>query len=266
MNAADLDELAGALRRERDLRLADVSDTEEDLRAMAEEREAELEEAAQEDRTARLLVHLDDRGRSAIEAINQALDRIADGTYGICIDCGEGIPLERLRAVPTALRCVECTERREGRTTAPLPDRSRRDPSAADVARLDDDELATAVREALARDGRIDLQELEVQVRDGVVHLRGALPSESELDRVRKIVTDVVGVPDLDDRVNVDGVAWQRPDRSRAEPAIRDDTTGEVSAIDPAGAAPELEDVVHSVNEGVGWRAPDAPVPDEQEP
>ncbi len=43
-----------------------------------------------------------------ITAIDRALGRIASGTYGICIDCGEPISQKRLESVPTALRCEKC--------------------------------------------------------------------------------------------------------------------------------------------------------------
>jgi RNA polymerase-binding transcription factor DksA len=43
--------------------------------------------------------------------VEQALARVADGTYGYCIDCGIGIPLERLRALPATARCVGCSHR-----------------------------------------------------------------------------------------------------------------------------------------------------------
>ncbi len=43
--------------------------------------------------------------------IDEALARWDAGTYGICIDCGRGIPIERLRARPAATRCVACAEK-----------------------------------------------------------------------------------------------------------------------------------------------------------
>ncbi|MFQ5675668.1 MAG: TraR/DksA family transcriptional regulator [bacterium] len=45
--------------------------------------------------------------------IEEALQRIEDGTYGICSDCHQPIPEERLVAVPTATRCVPCKEKAE---------------------------------------------------------------------------------------------------------------------------------------------------------
>jgi RNA polymerase-binding protein DksA len=42
--------------------------------------------------------------------VETALARIADGTYGECIDCGVPIPYARLSAYPAAMRCVSCQE------------------------------------------------------------------------------------------------------------------------------------------------------------
>jgi RNA polymerase-binding transcription factor DksA len=40
--------------------------------------------------------------------IDAARERLAAGTYGGCIDCGEAIAYERLLAYPTAKRCTHC--------------------------------------------------------------------------------------------------------------------------------------------------------------
>ena len=39
-----------------------------------------------------------------------ALEKIADGSYGICIDCGSGISDRRLQSYPNAARCLGCQE------------------------------------------------------------------------------------------------------------------------------------------------------------
>ena len=41
---------------------------------------------------------------------NAALARIADGTYGICLECEEPISAKRLAALPTAALCIRCQE------------------------------------------------------------------------------------------------------------------------------------------------------------
>jgi RNA polymerase-binding protein DksA len=43
-----------------------------------------------------------------LQALDAALARLGEGTYGICEDCGDDIPLERLRVNPGATRCVRC--------------------------------------------------------------------------------------------------------------------------------------------------------------
>ena len=42
-----------------------------------------------------------------------ALERVDDGDYGVCSECGRPIPSRRLLAVPDATACVECQERLE---------------------------------------------------------------------------------------------------------------------------------------------------------
>ncbi len=44
----------------------------------------------------------------ALEAINAALARLHDGTYGVCELCGGHISAARLEVVPTTTRCVRC--------------------------------------------------------------------------------------------------------------------------------------------------------------
>jgi DnaK suppressor protein len=45
---------------------------------------------------------------AAVEQIDAAIERINDGTYGTCENCGKAIPKERLRALPYAALCVTC--------------------------------------------------------------------------------------------------------------------------------------------------------------
>ena len=45
-----------------------------------------------------------------LEKINLALDRLEEGIYGLCPDCGEEISQLRLRVLPFAIRCKDCEE------------------------------------------------------------------------------------------------------------------------------------------------------------
>ena len=57
-----------------------------------------------------------------IRAVERALKRIALGTYGTCVSCGQPIERERLEAYPTANRCAACQRAYEhDHATTPTP-------------------------------------------------------------------------------------------------------------------------------------------------
>lgn len=60
-----------------------------------------------------LAMAIDQRETAELKAIEAALDRIAHGDYGLCSDCGVDIPVARLHANPTTMRCIGCQERAE---------------------------------------------------------------------------------------------------------------------------------------------------------
>ncbi len=54
-----------------------------------------------------------DRERRLIRKIQSALQRIEDGTYGYCDDCGEDIGIPRLNARPMTKLCIACKSKQE---------------------------------------------------------------------------------------------------------------------------------------------------------
>lgn len=56
----------------------------------------------------RLSQSICNRDSLRIRRIEQALEDMADGVYGICESCGEDIPVKRLKANPEARRCIRC--------------------------------------------------------------------------------------------------------------------------------------------------------------
>lgn len=60
-------------------------------------------------------LRLRDRDRKLITKIQDALDRIASGTFGLCETCGAKIPPARLKARPVTTLCLECKVDAEGR-------------------------------------------------------------------------------------------------------------------------------------------------------
>jgi len=65
------------------------------------------------DRT--LLTALGAQNARNLQAIDNALDRIHQGKYGLCMKCGKEIPPERLRVIPFAAMCINCTNEEERR-------------------------------------------------------------------------------------------------------------------------------------------------------
>ena len=81
--------------------VGDAGDDQADLGAKTFEREHEL-----------ALTH---NSRELLRQTEQALARIAEGTYGACDSCGEPIGKARLQAFPRATLCVTCKQREERR-------------------------------------------------------------------------------------------------------------------------------------------------------
>lgn len=63
------------------------------------------------------------RDLTELRALEAALERMADGSYGSCTDCGQDIGYERLKVEPPALRCIDCQRVHE--KTYAQPDRPR---------------------------------------------------------------------------------------------------------------------------------------------
>ena len=53
-----------------------------------------------------------------LEEVNDAINRIENGSYGVCEDCDKPIPISRLKAVPYAKTCIRCRQARDVRTRA----------------------------------------------------------------------------------------------------------------------------------------------------
>jgi RNA polymerase-binding protein DksA len=51
--------------------------------------------------------------QTIIEQIDEALGRIAQGTFGKCLGCGTMIPRPRLQALPYARHCIDCARKQE---------------------------------------------------------------------------------------------------------------------------------------------------------
>lgn len=220
---------------------------------LVDDREIELEERAQEDRMAAVLDSLEDRDQEQLREIESALERVAAGDFA-CDNCQRPIEEERLWADPTVRLCAECTSRREnpvapGDETEPPPDSA---PLPPDLDILDDDELRDRLFELIREDGQVDTEELQITTRNGVVFLEGAVPGETEHEILLNILTDVAGVQEIKDNLEIQRLAWEREDRFKEE-AAEDVQPGTIPKDEPYSGT---EDPVLADEEGVDYEPP----------
>jgi DnaK suppressor protein len=59
------------------------------------------------------MLRIRDREHKLIKKIKSALERIENGTFGICEQCEEEISIERLKARPVTTQCIDCKSKEE---------------------------------------------------------------------------------------------------------------------------------------------------------
>ena len=64
------------------------------------------------------MLRIRDRENKLIKKIKKALDRIENGTFGICEICGEDISNKRLKARPVTTQCIDCKTKEEAKEKA----------------------------------------------------------------------------------------------------------------------------------------------------
>lgn len=109
------------LRDKLDVRMQQLKDDiVRELQRSESERHREVAGAvadAGDESVANLVADLDaaeiERDLREVRLIEAARDRMKDGTFGLCLDCGAAIAWQRLLAEPAAARCVQCAERYE---------------------------------------------------------------------------------------------------------------------------------------------------------
>jgi DnaK suppressor protein len=90
-----------------------VSKTEQDGRQADEEPAQDLADKASNSYTKEFLFKKSNDDRFILHLIDEALQRMEDGGYGVCVACGGEMQQKRLDAVPWARHCIECQEKQE---------------------------------------------------------------------------------------------------------------------------------------------------------
>ncbi|MDE3074559.1 MAG: TraR/DksA C4-type zinc finger protein [Chloroflexota bacterium] len=114
--------MAATLKTIRDRLLAERERVTDEIAAALETQRAFVEEAGlgthpgdngTETFDKELSVSLQTDLQALLGQIDHALHKAEQGTYGICDDCGQAIPRERLEALPHAALCLRCRQRAE---------------------------------------------------------------------------------------------------------------------------------------------------------
>ncbi|TDQ66559.1 TraR/DksA family transcriptional regulator [Maritalea mobilis] len=89
-------------QKELDVRLHNIEDQLDD------EPNPDTSERAVEREDDEMLEGLGNAGKAELEQIEHALTRIENGTFGVCVECGDDISDERLSVIPYATKCKNC--------------------------------------------------------------------------------------------------------------------------------------------------------------
>ncbi len=73
---------------------------------------ADFAEQAIETENDQVVEALDQEAQIELSQVNKALQRMAQGTYGACVVCGENIHIKRLQAIAYTPFCIDCASRK----------------------------------------------------------------------------------------------------------------------------------------------------------
>lgn len=107
-NVVDLEELKKRLLTMRSDILNDVNSNAESSKEMGSDGVQDIGDVSANTYNRQILLSLNDGQRMILQDIDDALDRIKDGDYGICIECGDSIGEKRLEVRPQAKYCIDC--------------------------------------------------------------------------------------------------------------------------------------------------------------
>ncbi len=93
--------------------LRNIARTEEEGRAADEDPTVDLADKAANSYTKEFLFGQTNHDRFTLQLVEEALGRMKDNMFGLCVHCQEEMQLKRLEAVPWARHCITCQEKQE---------------------------------------------------------------------------------------------------------------------------------------------------------
>ena len=146
-----------------------------------------------------------------------------------------------------------------------------------DTEVLSDGELRALVRDRLEEQLAFDPDDVSIGVRDGVVHLAGRVGTEEELRIVEHVVTDIVGIKEVQNNLVVDAIRRAESPAAIDEHLVDEELhEGLLLGDRPRTENPESEhlheniraelfgttDVQESIEGAIPWTPPDSPTPE----
>jgi RNA polymerase-binding transcription factor len=101
------------LLKERERIIGDVKQMDESSKEMGQDGIQDIGDEAATIYNKQILLTLNESERMRLRELDESLDRIESGTYGICEECGEPVGLKRLEVRPVAKYCVPCLTKLE---------------------------------------------------------------------------------------------------------------------------------------------------------
>jgi len=110
MTKKDMEKYRRLLEDKKSTLSAEIAKTRSAEEETTEESTQDIADKAVSSYTREFLYSLTDGERTTLLHIDDALGRIDDGTYGLCVNCGQLMTEKRLNAVPWAPYCLDCQE------------------------------------------------------------------------------------------------------------------------------------------------------------
>jgi len=101
------------LLKEREQIVGDVKQIVESSKEMGQDGIQDIGDEAANMYNKQVLLSLNENERMRLKEVDESLDRIENGSYGICEECGGPISLKRLEVRPVAKYCVPCLTKLE---------------------------------------------------------------------------------------------------------------------------------------------------------
>ena len=101
------------LQTKRDELVKIIARTEEEGRTADDDPTVDLADKAANSYTKEFLFGQTNNDRFILQLVEEALSRVKENTFGLCVNCQEEVQQKRLEAVPWARHCITCQEKQE---------------------------------------------------------------------------------------------------------------------------------------------------------